>query len=196
VPARRRGSAPRRPGAHQPIGENAPDVLQIDQRIAALERARRAAIQIVPGLAEQAPQLAMLIVDLPDPSKIPALAEPWFLTFEADAEFRVVMSPDGPEASRARRTSDAARGLAVLCVLMPLYKGPAGVHNSFSTLQIDVSLERHDQVRKLFDADPLPSGEFGFAGHDINVRVILCGSVNAARRLSSASSEDFAVVAL
>jgi hypothetical protein len=37
---------------------------------------------------------AMLIVDLPDPSKIPALAEPWFLTFEADVEFRVVMSPD------------------------------------------------------------------------------------------------------
>ena len=36
----------------------------------------------------------MLIVDLPDPSKIPALAEPWFLTFEADVEFRVVMSPD------------------------------------------------------------------------------------------------------
>src|ERR1700730_5693406 len=34
----------------------------------------------------------MLIVDLPDPSKIPALAEPWFLTFEADVEFRVVMS--------------------------------------------------------------------------------------------------------
>ena len=37
---------------------------------------------------------AVLIVDLPDPSKIPALAEPWFLTFEADVEFRVVMTPD------------------------------------------------------------------------------------------------------
>jgi hypothetical protein len=37
---------------------------------------------------------AVLIVDLPDPSKIPALAEPWFLTFEADVEFRVVMNPD------------------------------------------------------------------------------------------------------
>lgn len=35
---------------------------------------------------------AILIVDLPDPSKIPALAEPWFLTFEADVEFKVVMS--------------------------------------------------------------------------------------------------------
>jgi hypothetical protein len=37
--------------------ENAADVLQIDQRVTALERARRAAIQIVPGLAEQTSQL-------------------------------------------------------------------------------------------------------------------------------------------
>ena len=37
---------------------------------------------------------AILIVDLPDPSKIPALAEPWFLTFQADVQFRVVMTPD------------------------------------------------------------------------------------------------------
>jgi hypothetical protein len=37
---------------------------------------------------------AVLIVDLPDPSKIPALAEPWFLTFQADVEFHVVMTPD------------------------------------------------------------------------------------------------------
>ncbi len=37
---------------------------------------------------------AILIVDLPDPSKIPALAEPWFLTFQADVEFRVAMTPD------------------------------------------------------------------------------------------------------
>lgn len=37
---------------------------------------------------------AVVIVDLPDPSKIPMLAEPWFLTFQADVEFRVVMTPD------------------------------------------------------------------------------------------------------
>ncbi len=37
---------------------------------------------------------AVVIVDLPDPSKIPSLAEPWYLTFEADVEFRVIMSPD------------------------------------------------------------------------------------------------------
>jgi hypothetical protein len=37
---------------------------------------------------------AVMIVDMPDPSKIPALAEPWFLTFNASVEFRVVMTPD------------------------------------------------------------------------------------------------------
>ena len=37
---------------------------------------------------------AVLIVNLEDPSKIPAFAEPWFLTFDADVQFRVVMSPD------------------------------------------------------------------------------------------------------
>jgi hypothetical protein len=37
---------------------------------------------------------AILIVDLPDASKVPVLAEPWFLLFQADVEFRVVMSPD------------------------------------------------------------------------------------------------------
>ena len=36
---------------------------------------------------------AVVIVDLPDPSKVPSLAEPFFLTFNADVEFRVVMSP-------------------------------------------------------------------------------------------------------
>jgi hypothetical protein len=37
---------------------------------------------------------AVLIVNLDDPSKIPALAEPWFLKFNADCEFRVVMVPE------------------------------------------------------------------------------------------------------
>jgi hypothetical protein len=35
-----------------------------------------------------------LIVDLADNSKIPSLAEPWFLTFEADVEFHSVMTPE------------------------------------------------------------------------------------------------------
>ncbi len=37
---------------------------------------------------------AVLIVDLPDPSKVPAIAEPWFLAFNADVEFRIAMTPD------------------------------------------------------------------------------------------------------
>jgi len=36
----------------------------------------------------------ILIVDLQDASKIPALAEPWFLTFQADIELHPVMSPE------------------------------------------------------------------------------------------------------
>jgi len=37
---------------------------------------------------------AVMIVDLADASKVPALAEPWFLTFDADVEFHPVMSPE------------------------------------------------------------------------------------------------------
>ena len=35
---------------------------------------------------------AFLIVDLADPSKIPSLCEPWFLTFNADIELSPVMT--------------------------------------------------------------------------------------------------------
>ena len=37
---------------------------------------------------------AIMIVNLDDPSKIPAFAEPWFLTFNADVEFSVAMTPE------------------------------------------------------------------------------------------------------
>jgi hypothetical protein len=36
---------------------------------------------------------AVLIVDMPDAFKIPALAEPFFLLFDASVEFRPVMVP-------------------------------------------------------------------------------------------------------
>jgi hypothetical protein len=36
---------------------------------------------------------AFLIVDLADPSKIPSLAEPWFLTFNASIDMYPVMLP-------------------------------------------------------------------------------------------------------
>ena len=36
---------------------------------------------------------AVLVVEVSDPSKIPAFAEPWFLTFDATMEFHIAMSP-------------------------------------------------------------------------------------------------------
>ena len=36
---------------------------------------------------------AVMIVEMSDSSMVPALAEPWFLTFSAKVQFRVVMSP-------------------------------------------------------------------------------------------------------
>lgn len=36
---------------------------------------------------------AILIVNLEDSSKVPALAEPWFLQFNADCSFHIAMSP-------------------------------------------------------------------------------------------------------
>ena len=37
---------------------------------------------------------AIMIVNLDDPSKIPTFAEPWFLTFNADVQFHVTMTPE------------------------------------------------------------------------------------------------------
>jgi len=37
---------------------------------------------------------AILIVDVDDPSKIPMFAEPWFLTFNASVELKIVMTPE------------------------------------------------------------------------------------------------------
>jgi hypothetical protein len=37
---------------------------------------------------------AIMVVNLKDPSEVPALAEPWFLLFDADVEFHVAMAPD------------------------------------------------------------------------------------------------------
>ena len=36
----------------------------------------------------------ILIVDLADPSQIPAMAEPWFLQFEADVEIHPAMTAE------------------------------------------------------------------------------------------------------
>jgi hypothetical protein len=36
----------------------------------------------------------ILIIDLPDASKIPTIAEPWFLNFHATCHFSPVMTPE------------------------------------------------------------------------------------------------------
>jgi hypothetical protein len=36
----------------------------------------------------------IMIVNLEDPSKIPSISEPWFIVFNADVEFHVVMGPE------------------------------------------------------------------------------------------------------
>jgi hypothetical protein len=36
----------------------------------------------------------LLIVNLKDASELPALAEPWFLTFDADVRLRLCMTPE------------------------------------------------------------------------------------------------------
>jgi hypothetical protein len=40
---------------------------------------------------------AVLIVDGAEPSDVPALTEPWFLTFNATCEIRIVMRPEDLE---------------------------------------------------------------------------------------------------
>jgi hypothetical protein len=36
---------------------------------------------------------AIMIIDVADPSRVPSLAEPWFLTFNAEVRFHIVMTP-------------------------------------------------------------------------------------------------------
>ena len=37
---------------------------------------------------------AIMIIDVPEPSRVPFYAEPWFLAFNADVEFHIVMTPE------------------------------------------------------------------------------------------------------
>ena len=37
---------------------------------------------------------AVLIIQLDNPSKVPSFAEPWFLVFNADVQFQIVMKPE------------------------------------------------------------------------------------------------------
>jgi hypothetical protein len=42
---------------------------------------------------------AVLVINMTDASQIPALAEPWFLNFQADCKFRVTMTPEDLQRS-------------------------------------------------------------------------------------------------
>ena len=37
---------------------------------------------------------ALLLVDVPDPARIPSLAEPFFVRFDASVKFRICMTPE------------------------------------------------------------------------------------------------------
>jgi hypothetical protein len=37
---------------------------------------------------------AILIININDPSEVPKFAEPWFLSFNADVEFHIAMTPE------------------------------------------------------------------------------------------------------
>ncbi len=37
---------------------------------------------------------AIMVIDVKDASEVPAFAEPWFLSFNADVEFHIAMTPD------------------------------------------------------------------------------------------------------
>jgi len=41
----------------------------------------------------------ILVVNVEEPSRVPALAEPWFLLFDADVQFHIAMKPE--ELARA-----------------------------------------------------------------------------------------------
>ncbi len=40
---------------------------------------------------------AVLVIDVAEPSRVPSLAEPFFLNFNADCRFRIAMSPEDLE---------------------------------------------------------------------------------------------------
>ena len=37
---------------------------------------------------------AIMIINIKDPSEVPKFAEPWFLSFNADVQFHIVMAPE------------------------------------------------------------------------------------------------------
>jgi hypothetical protein len=42
---------------------------------------------------------AIMIINIDDPSEVPKFAEPWFLSFNADVQFHIAMTPEELERS-------------------------------------------------------------------------------------------------
>ena len=48
----------------------------------------------------------MMVVDVADASQVPKYAEPWFLAFNADVEFRVAMTPEDLKRANLGKLSE------------------------------------------------------------------------------------------
>src|ERR1700677_1919753 len=59
-----------------------------------LDKIKPEAVYFTEQLGERS---AVLVVEVPEASKIPPIAEPWFLTFNARVEFKLVMTPEDLE---------------------------------------------------------------------------------------------------
>ncbi len=63
---------------------------------AILERSKPEAVYFTEQFGQRA---AVAIVNVENPSQVPAFAEPWFLQFNASVEFRIAMTPGDLEES-------------------------------------------------------------------------------------------------
>ena len=59
-----------------------------------LEEARPEAVYFT---EQNGTRSCVMVVNVNDPSEIPSLAEPWFLNFNANCEFRIAMTPSDLE---------------------------------------------------------------------------------------------------
>ncbi len=48
----------------------------------------------------------IMLLDIAQASAVPKVAEPWFLTFNADVEFHIVMSPDELEEAGLEKAAE------------------------------------------------------------------------------------------
>lgn len=56
---------------------------------------------------------AVMVVEVPDAKAIPAIAEPWFLNFEAHCEFRIAMTKEDLMEANLNRLAEKWQDLAV-----------------------------------------------------------------------------------